>query len=725
MTRFKLAFGIHNHQPVGNFDSVFEQAHQQACLPFLKLVSKQKNFRMSLHQSGILWNWQKEHHPEYFQLVSQMVYSGQLELMTGGFYEPILPAIPSHDVAGQIELLTKYLVENFSSSPAGLWLTERVWEPHLPEILSQSGVKYVPVDDAHFVYAGFDKAQLTGPFVTESNGHAITLLPIQQRLRYLIPFGTMDELIAELKQQAQANPDGLAVYADDGEKFGVWPETFKHCYEDGWLESFFAAVEKNSDWLEIIPLGEAATRKPVGRAYLPSASYAEMLHWALPEKTFVEYEQFEKLLKESGDWERFGQFVRGGHWRNFLAKYEESNLMHKKMLLISNRLAELEEKYPAKSNAIDSLKENLYAGQCNCPYWHGVFGGLYLPHIRQAIYANLIEAEQKICEIENSRGFTVFETDFDCDGANEIVVSNDSFSTVFKPSSGGMLLDLSLLKHNFNLTDTLSRRREGYHYKLEQTANHETDGKTVSIHDRVISKEEHLDKFLISDWYLKRCFIDHFFSDKTTIDMFQQNKFKEDGDFILEPYASQINKRDNSITFSRDGNLWRPTGSVKIRVSKTFEFDPNNDYINVKYEIKCLDNVSPKVLFGVENNFNFQAGHADDRYILVDSSRNKNSFLDSTDEYADINSFAMVDEYRQLAVSLESDTGGRLWHCPIFTVSLSEGGFEKVYQGTTFVNLFELTLSPRPISINFVLFAGDLKKMHGKNSRQSAVLSKN
>jgi len=725
MSKFKLAFGIHNHQPVGNFDSVFEQAHRQAYLPFLKLVSKHKNFRMSLHQSGILWEWQKKNHPDYFKLVGKMIENGQLEIMTGGFYEPILPSIPGRDVVGQIELLTKYIDENFGTLPKGLWLTERVWEPHLPEVLSKSGVKYVPVDDAHFIYAGFDKSQLTGPFVTESNGYAVTLLPIQQRLRYLIPFGAIDELFAELKQQQKINPDGLAVYADDGEKFGVWPETYKHCYDDGWLESFFAGVEKNSDWLEIIPLAQAAGRVPAGRAYLPSASYSEMLHWALPAKTFVEYEQFESRLKKSGEWERFGRFVRGGHWRNFLAKYEESNLMHKKMIHISNRLEELKAKQTSQPEAINSAKENLYAGQCNCPYWHGVFGGLYLPHIRQAVCANLITAEQKLNALEKSAGFSALETDFDCDGANEILVSNDSFSTVFKPSCGGMLLDLSLLKHNFNLTDTLSRRREGYHLKLEQAPNQKNDSKTVSIHDRVISKEEHLDRFLISDWYLKRCFIDHFFSAKTAIDDFQQNKFKENGDFILEPYESEINRRANSLTLSRAGNLRSSPGSIRVQVSKTFVFDKSGDYINVTYEIKCLDIVETKVLFGVENNFNFQAAHADDRYILVDSERHKNSFLDSTSEYPLAQSFAMVDEYRQLAVSLKSDKSGKLWHLPIFTVSLSEGGFEKVYQGTTFVNLFELLLSQIPLSINFTLFAGSLKKLPEKSRRQIAESSKN
>ncbi len=97
MSKFKLAFGIHNHQPVGNFQAVFEEAHTRSYEPFLKLIKQSAHMRISLHQSGILWRWQREAHPEYFQLVGDLVDSGQVELMTGGFYEPILVSVPERD----------------------------------------------------------------------------------------------------------------------------------------------------------------------------------------------------------------------------------------------------------------------------------------------------------------------------------------------------------------------------------------------------------------------------------------------------------------------------------------------------------------------------------------------------------------------------------------------------------------------------------------------------
>ena len=485
MRKFRLAFGIHNHQPVGNFAAVFDDAHQKAYRPFLKLVGAHPGIRISLHQSGILWDWQKSAHPDYFQSVGEMVDRGQLELMTGGFYEPILTSIPQRDAMGQIARLNQFLADHFDSEAEGLWLTERIWEPHLPKLLAQAGVRFLPVDDTHFIYAGFEHGQLTGPFVTEDEGYTVVLLPIQKRLRYLIPFGKVEDVITELRSQAELNPAGIAIYADDGEKFGVWPGTHEHCYKKGWLDQLFGALEEQSDWLEVVPLGEAASADPVGRAYLPSASYEEMLHWALPPAAFLEYESFEDWLKSCGKQERYGRFVRGGHWRGFLAKYEESNLMHKKMLRISDRLTELEQTGRVGESDLAPIREHLYASQCNCPYWHGVFGGLYLPHLRQGVYSHMVQAAQALRELTGSAESSLEVFDYDRDGFPDVLIDNDQLSAVIRPVRGGMLVELCLNRYGFNLTDTLSRKREGYHLKLDQAISaDQNDGSSSACKNR-------------------------------------------------------------------------------------------------------------------------------------------------------------------------------------------------------------------------------------------------
>ncbi len=717
MARFKLAFGLHNHQPIGNFDAVFEEAHQKAYLPFAKLVSTLEDFYFSLHQSGILWRFQERNHGDYSRLVGKLVDRGQTELMTGGFYEPILCSIPERDARGQIAALNRYVKEHFEVEPNGLWLTERIWEPHLPKLLAQSGVNYLPIDDTHFLYAGLELSQLTGPFVTENEGHIVRLLPIQKKLRYLIPFGTVEDVIEELRKQAEKNPSGLAVYADDGEKFGVWPQTYQHCFEDGWLSEFFEAIQKNSDWLEVVSLGEAAKLEPVGRVYLPTASYAEMLHWALPPEAYLEYEQFAETLEKQELWDRYGRFVRGTHWRGFLAKYDESNLMHKKMLAVSEKLRAYEQEHPDNLEGAETARDRLYAGQCNCPYWHGVFGGLYLPHIRQAVYSSLIEADNILDQLTGESGVRFQVSDYDADGADEIICRSDAFTAVFKPRRGGTLLDLALGKVHFDVTDTLTRRKEGYHLKLNRavTGQPPSDA-TTSIHDLVLAKEDGLKQYLVEDWYLKRCFIDHFLTPDVDFDRFRSGRFGEEGDFILEPYAFATDGDNGSLTLTRDGHLWRPGAQVPVRVVKQFTFDPSDDLIRIAYEISSPTESDIEVIFALENNFNFQAGHAEDRFVLIDNHRHEGSFLDSPRAYDDRHVFAMIDEYRSLAVAIHADRPGTIWHMPIFTVSLSEGGFEKVYQGTTFVNVYRVVLGRQPFRLNLELYAGALEGYRGRRA---------
>ncbi len=715
MAKFKLALGLHNHQPVGNFDAVFEDAHLHAYRPFLELVKKYPNIKLSLHQSGILWDWQERHHPEYFDLVKKLVQNGQIELMTGGFYEPILPSIPDTDKAGQIAMLTKYLHDQFKVDTEGLWLTERVWEPQLPKILNRAGVRYIPIDDTHFLYAGFEQDDLCGIFVTEDEGYPLTLLPIQKKLRYLIPFGTVDKVIAELRAQAERNPEGLAIYADDGEKFGVWPDTYKHCYDDGWLENFFEALSQNSDWLEVCTLGEASRTKSMGQAFLPSASYAEMLHWSLPAKAFVEYEEFESHLKAAGLLSRFGRFVRGGHWRGFLAKYDESNQMHKRMLTVSQQLDKYIAEHGEDNNIVTAARHYLYAGQCNCPYWHGVFGGLYLPHIRQAIFENLIKAEKLL--IKTGEKIHTQLSDYDCDGHDEMIVRTEKFAAFFKLSRGGALIELDSYDAAFNLTDTLRRRIEGYHGKLARARKSGEEvpsdtGETTSIHDLVLTKEDGLDRLLVDDWYHRRCFVDHFLSGDSSLHGFVVGQFHDEGDFVLEPYHCRTQSDGNSVTFARNGHIWRDGRPINLSLEKRFFFGPKSDVISVNYKLTAPDEDIWHLRLAVENNFNFQAGHADDRYVLFNGERSKESFLDSVNGFTECRNVILHDEWRGVSSALAFDKVVELWQAPIFTVSLSESGFEKVYQGTSLVSIVPVDLKAGlPFEMTILLFAGKTENL--------------
>lgn len=282
MKKIKFVFGIHNHQPVGNFDFVFEDAYQKSYLPFLEVLKRYPKIRIAIHFTGILIDWIEANHPELLEMIKEMTASGQLEVMTGAYYEPIISVIPETDRFGQIQKLTKRVKDLFSYNATGMWLAERIWEPTLPSTLHDAGIEYSVIDDTHFKYAGLTDKDLTGYFVTEDLGKSVFLFPISKHLRYTIPFQHPDETIKLLKSMATEDGQNVIVFADDGEKFGVWPDTYQHVYKNGWLDNFFSAIEENLDWIEMHHFDEIVDLvAPKGNIYLPTASYAEMMHWSL------------------------------------------------------------------------------------------------------------------------------------------------------------------------------------------------------------------------------------------------------------------------------------------------------------------------------------------------------------------------------------------------------------------------------------------------------------
>src|SRR5258705_2520871 len=109
MQKVHFLLGVHNHQPIGNFDFVFEKAYTQAYLPFLEAMERHPRLHWNLHATGILWEWLEEHHADYMDRIAQEVRLGRLEILNGGYYEPILPALSDVDEAGQIQKPTRYI----------------------------------------------------------------------------------------------------------------------------------------------------------------------------------------------------------------------------------------------------------------------------------------------------------------------------------------------------------------------------------------------------------------------------------------------------------------------------------------------------------------------------------------------------------------------------------------------------------------------------------------
>ena len=481
MAPIRFAFGLHLHQPVGNFDHVFAQHVDDVYRPLLDALTDREFLPVVLHLSGPLIEWLESHEPAYLDRLGRLAADGRIEILLAGFYEPVLASLPRQDRVEQIHWMHETVRRRFGVDARGLWLTERVWEPELAADLADAGVRYVLVDDRHFLVTGFNAEQLHAPFWTESDGKRVALFPIDERLRYLIPFRPPEET-ADYLRQLRAAGHGLAVMADDGEKFGGWPGTKQWVYGEKWLELFMATISGLIEGGEVVlsRLDEALEAVPSGGlAYLPTASYREMESWSLPPDAALRLTRLERDVGETRVAGADGALLRGAHWRNFLVKYSESNRMHKKMMALS-AMVRRQGDLPAARRAIGRA-------QCNDAYWHGVFGGLYLPHLRDAIWRNLAEAE---AALRQGEGLSYDVLDFDGDGDDEVWIHSPVFSALVSPARGGAVEEYTMFRDGINYANALTRRREAYHdLTLERTAEHpgpEDGGPALDQDDRAL-----------------------------------------------------------------------------------------------------------------------------------------------------------------------------------------------------------------------------------------------
>ena len=135
-----------------------------------------------------------------------------------------------------------------------------------------------------------------------------------------------------------------------------------------------------------------------------------------------------------------------------MAIYPESGRMHRKA-------AELADLCRARG-AGEEARRALGRARCNDAYWHGVFGGLYLRHLRGAIWANLAEAEG-ILRAGEGLGWEVAERSGD--GPRALRVHSSAFAASLDLDRGGAVTELVQFQARRNLADVLTRRWQSYH----------------------------------------------------------------------------------------------------------------------------------------------------------------------------------------------------------------------------------------------------------------------
>ncbi|MDB5105658.1 MAG: alpha-amylase [Fibrobacteres bacterium] len=691
-----LHWAIHNHQPVGNFDFIFERAFNQAYGPFLDVLGSHPKIRMSMHFSGILLDWLEAKRPQYLAGLRGLVERGQLEILGGGFYEPILPVISDSHKIGQLRKLSDSVQRLFGTTPKGIWLAERVWEPTLVKPISEAGLEYVVLDGSHFKMVGKTDKDMDGYFLSEDQGHTIKLFPIHDVVRDYIPFRSVEEVTDTLlKLEEERGPDAVGdlqvVFGDDGEKFGDWPGTHHTVYTDRWLHRFFEKMESMPDRIRVLPVGEGLKpEKNLGLVYLPPASYQEMMVWAQEAHDIGKFRNAQKAIAQMEGNEAV-KFLRGTFWRNFFNKYPESNQIHKQGIRLARVFDELQGYLTEKVRG--EAQDHIWQSECNCGYWHGVFGGLYLPHLRFALYRNLIQAQRLLdVSLFVAKEDPVYEVvDWDCDGKPEYTLN--SHEAYLSLTRDGEINQFWLKKTGINLSDTLTRRFEAYH----ELIGVRSEGGT-KLENTLGEKEANLRGYLVYDRRMRRSLADVYMRPGTGFKEYAAQDYPSALKFTARETVVERRAKETELRFLGTGKT--EDGTI-IGVEKRIILEKGSPNLRVEWKFTnpVTNSGKPAVefRFGTEALFCLLAGNAHDRYIEWDaagkSGELSRDILASRGEMPGIKTATIADEWLKLRCEAAFPGASRAWRDAIETVSQSEGGYERVYQGTVLMPIWDIKMA--------------------------------
>jgi hypothetical protein len=422
--KLKLILGSHKHIPYGAGDDEFERTYEQQLKPFISTLYKYPKIQAVLHYSGVLLHWIERFHPEFLMLIEAMVSRKQVEILGGGFYEPMMPLVPLQDKIGQIELLTTYLRKQFGKRPQGCWLPALAWEQNMVSPLNTCGMGYTFLDEDQFKLAGLSGKELFSPCISEDQGKIITIFPLSKELK------------AEfVKKKASRALSGLAEKLP-GEEIAV-SVFFDRLYTEN--DGFRSPESACHEFFEELSLCE-----PVVEFTSPGKFYRGLQ--GLRKAYFPD---------SLGDCPAPGNSSPSFLPRRFLIDFPEANGIYSKMIFTRVLINQLRGDKSRKRTA----REELWKAQGCDVFYPPEEYGIDCHSVRNAAYKSLLDAE-RICREKGSFIPSLMNFDFDMDGAGEYLFQDTKINCYIRLRGAGVF-ELDYLPKTWNYLDTFSPEAAG------------------------------------------------------------------------------------------------------------------------------------------------------------------------------------------------------------------------------------------------------------------------
>jgi alpha-amylase len=412
-----------------------------------------------------------------------------------------------------------------------------------------------------------------------------------------------------------------------------------------------------------------------------------MGEWALPAAAGRMLEEARRALRGLEGGEQVAGLLRGGFWRNFLVKYPEVGDLYWKMQRLSAAIERRRHERPGDAEVLEA-REALWRGQANDAYWHGVFGGCYLPHLRRAVKSALLDAEARLAA--GGEPVTATVDDVNGDGRAEVTVRTPSLAVTLNPAAGGALTEIGALGRRHDLADVLARRPEAYHGQIGAAA---AGGGIRSIHDSLPEKQPGLQRLLVYDRFRRASLLDGWFGRDGVLD-------------AVEPWpAARLALGDAGF----EPAVERAGGAVEVSLrhrAPGLEVDKRVRVraatIAARYRLAGpAGGAGLDGRWAVQWNLALSAGDAPGRYLLLPGRPS----LGSAGRLGEASEVTLVDEWLGLEVRLAWSAGAELAWGPVETVSVSEAGYERIYQGLALLLAWPLSGQASDVSMELTVEA--------------------
>lgn len=654
-----ICFGVKSSM-IDSFQSdVLEKEYQNIYKPIAKFLYSHPAFCLSFSFNGPQFEFYRRKHPEFIEILQMLIGRKQIEILGGGFYDPVFPLLFPRDRTGQIELLSSSIREAVGKRPRGLSMCASIWESSLLPCFSTCGMEFVMLDETLVP----PEKNTCIPLIMSDKGKSIIILPVENSLKpqpNVQISGFIDAVTAKV-QKSQRNSEP---HIQSGEKvisIQFSHKELKKLLESGWLENLSTVIsdEKNEKCILSIPSNVVKTSVVFQPVFIPAGMSGEIAQWAIkPYKAVKTTSYFPVTIYD------------------FLQLYPQSRALYDRMMYVSMLVNQSHGDKIRKKVARDKLWEAQNGNSFICT----AEGAFVNSSFRQNSYKNLVEAEKIVREC-NEFEESVSCFDYNGDGLNEYIIRMQNYFAAVN-LLGGAIREFDLMQASGNYADNLSRVQE-----FENC----------------------------NDNYERGLFVDHIFTDEEFSE-YLLNKPTGNGVFSKMIYTeSKFSAQHKEIQLSVCA-LFKNRQNVSLRK----KILASSSGLTIQYILKNESSRQLKAKFAVESsfaqtNFNAQDFNAYRLEILTDGqkqeidTKSSSKALNASGKLANVEGFQLTDTDNSISFMFEPNEQCGLSFFPIVFNRPEYTTGENVPASMTFANtlFWDINLEPgmeMEKTINFSIF---------------------